>query len=96
VRSRVAAARAAAAQRWQPIGVRTNAEVPGPALRQRFRPGDATMAVLRAAVDRGKLNLRGADRTLRIAWSIADLAGVNSPTPDHVATALSFRQGGVS
>lgn len=52
--------------------------------------------MLRAAVDRGKLNLRGADRTLRIAWSIADLAGVDSPTPEHVATALSFRQGGVS
>lgn len=96
VRSRVAVARAAAAERWRPIGVRTNAEVPGPALRQQFRPSDATMAVLRAAVDRGRLNLRGADRTLRIAWSIADLAGVNSPTPDHVAKALSFRQGGVS
>jgi magnesium chelatase family protein len=95
VRSRVAAARAAAAERWRPIGVRTNAEVPGPALRQKYRPSDATMAVLRAAVDRGRLNLRGADRTMRIAWSIADLAGVNSPTPDHVATALSFRQGGV-
>jgi len=96
VRTRVAAARAAAAHRWRPIGVRTNAEVPGTALRQQFRPSDATMAVLRAAVDRGKLNLRGADRTLRIAWSIADLAGVNSPTPEHVAMALSFRQGGVS
>lgn len=96
VRSRVAAARAAAAERWRPIGVRTNAEVPGPALRQQFRPSDATMAVLRTAVDRGKLNLRGADRTLRIAWTLADLSGVNSPTPDHVATALSFRQGGVS
>ncbi|MGK2867626.1 MAG: YifB family Mg chelatase-like AAA ATPase [Mycobacterium sp.] len=95
VRGRVAGARAAAAERWRPIGVRTNAEVPGPALRQQFRPSGATMAVLRAAVDRGRLNLRGADRTLRIAWSIADLAGVNSPTPEHVATALSFRQGGV-
>lgn len=94
VRARVAAAREAAATRWRQLGVRTNAEVPGPALRHEFRPGEATMALLRTAVDRGKLNLRGADRTLRIAWSIADLAGANSPTPDHVATALSFRQGG--
>ncbi len=94
VRDRVAVARATAAERWQRLGVRTNAEVPGTALRTTFRPGNATMAVLRAAVDRGKLNLRGADRTLRIAWSIADLAGAQSPTPEHVATALSFRQGG--
>ncbi|AHC25109.1 MULTISPECIES: YifB family Mg chelatase-like AAA ATPase [Mycobacteriaceae] len=94
VRDRVAMARATAADRWQRLGVRTNAEVPGTALRTTFRPGKATMAVLRAAVDRGKLNLRGADRTLRIAWSIADLAGAQSPTPEHVATALSFRQGG--
>ncbi|SDE37504.1 magnesium chelatase family protein [Mycolicibacterium neoaurum] len=93
VRDRVAVARATAAERWQRLGVRTNAEVPGTALRTAFRPGNATMAVLRAAVDRGKLNLRGADRTLRIAWSIADLAGAQSPTPEHVATALSFRQG---
>ncbi|MFI2837520.1 ATP-binding protein [Mycolicibacterium sp. PDY-3] len=94
VRDRVAMARATAAERWQRLGVRTNAEVPGTALRTTFRPGKATMAVLRAAVDRGKLNLRGADRTLRIAWSIADLGGAQSPTPEHVATALSFRQGG--
>lgn len=94
VRARVAAARSAAADRWRPLGVRTNAEVPGPALRTRFRPGDATMRLLRSAVDKGQLNLRGADRTLRIAWSMADLAGATSPTPDHVATALSFRTGG--
>ncbi|MGU3503259.1 YifB family Mg chelatase-like AAA ATPase [Mycobacterium sp. C31M] len=95
VRARVAAARAAATERWQRLGVRTNAEVPGPALRNTFRPSKASMTLLRSAVDKGQLNLRGADRTLRIAWSIADLAGVTSPTPDHVATALSFRQGGV-
>ncbi|MGW0158184.1 YifB family Mg chelatase-like AAA ATPase [Mycobacterium sp. NPDC003323] len=95
VRARVAAARSAAADRWQRLGVRTNAEVPGPALRNDFRPAKASMAVLRKAVDCGRINLRGADRTLRIAWSIADLAGAQSPSPDHVATALSFRQGGV-
>lgn len=96
VRNRVAEARATAADRWTELGVRTNAEVPGPALRGDFRLSDAAMAPLRKAVERGRLNLRGVDRTLRIAWSIADLAGVNSPTPDHVAKALSFRQGGAS
>ena len=36
VRQRVAAARNAAAERWRAIGVRTNAEVPGPLLRRTF------------------------------------------------------------
>ena len=94
VRQRVAAARAAAAQRWMPVGVRTNAEVPGPVLRRGFRPGRQAMAPLRTAVDRGLLSIRGVDRTLRVAWSLADLAGRGSPSPDDIATALSFRQPG--
>ncbi|MCV7102466.1 YifB family Mg chelatase-like AAA ATPase, partial [Mycobacterium palustre] len=41
VRRRVAAARGAAAERWRPYGVRTNAEVSGTLLRRKFRPGNA-------------------------------------------------------
>jgi magnesium chelatase family protein len=67
VRERVAAAREAAASRWASIGVRTNAEVPGPLLRRSFRPGRQAMAPLRAALDRGVLSIRGVDRTLRVA-----------------------------
>jgi magnesium chelatase family protein len=39
--------------------------------------------------------MRGADRCLRVAWSLADLAGRTSPVLSDVATALSFRQDGV-
>jgi magnesium chelatase family protein len=94
VRRRVAAAREAAAQRWAPHGVRTNAEVSGPLLRRRFRPDRAVMAPLRTALDRGELSIRGVDRTLRVAWTLADLAGRTSPGLDDVNTALSFRQAG--
>jgi magnesium chelatase family protein len=94
VRDRVAAARAAAASRWTPHGVRTNAEVSGALLRRRFRPDRAVMAPLRGALDRGELSIRGVDRTLRVAWTIADLAGRTSPVLDDVNTALSFRQAG--
>ncbi len=66
VRHRVAQARDAAAQRWRPHGFRTNAEVSGPLLRRKFRPGDAAMVPLRAAVDRGLLSIRGVDRSLRV------------------------------
>jgi magnesium chelatase family protein len=94
VRHRVALARDAAAQRWRPHGFRTNAEVSGPLLRRKFRPSTAAMVPLRTALDRGLLSIRGVDRSLRVAWSLADLAGRTSPGLDEVAAALSFRQPG--
>ena len=96
VRARVAAARDAAAERWSVVGVRTNAEVPGPVLRRGFRPSRQAMAPLRTALDRGMLSIRGVDRTLRVAWTLADLGGRTSPSLDDVATALSFRQAGAA
>lgn len=66
VRARVAAARDAAAARWAPHGIRTNAEVSGPLLRRRYRPAPAAMEPLRTALDRGSLSIRGMDRTLRV------------------------------
>lgn len=94
VRARVARARAAAAHRWGPHGFATNAEVGGALLRRRFRLGVEAMAPLRTALDRGLLSIRGANRTLRVAWTLSDLAGRTSPGLDEVAAALSFRQAG--
>src|SRR3954470_9696092 len=79
VRHRVTTARNAAAQRWRPHGFLTNAEVSGSLLRRKFRPSSTAMKPLRAALDRGLLSIRGVDRTLRVAWSLADLAGRTSP-----------------
>ena len=95
VRRRVALARDAAAERWRPHGFRTNAEVSGPLLRRKFRPGSAAMDPLRTALERGLLSIRGLDRTLRVAWSLADLAGRTAPGLDEAAAALSFRQPGL-
>jgi magnesium chelatase family protein len=94
VRARVVEARATAAERWQPHGVRTNGEVPGPLLRQRFRLHHDAMAPLRAALDKGLMSIRGVDRTVRVAWTIADLAGRARPCVDDVTTAMGFRQTG--
>lgn len=92
VRARVRAARSAAAERWRSDGFTTNAEVSGAALRRGFRPGTAAMAPLRTALDRGLLSIRGAHRLMRVAWTLADLAGRTSPSTDDVSLALSFRQ----
>ncbi len=96
VRTRVAQAREAAAQRWRSHGFRTNTEVSGALLRRKFRPDAQAMAPLRTALDRGLLSIRGVDRTLRVAWTLSDLAGRASPGLDEVAVALSFRQPGAA
>ncbi|HUL98270.1 MAG TPA: ATP-binding protein, partial [Mycobacterium sp.] len=92
---RVVAAREAAAARWRPYGVRTNAEVSGPLLRQRFRLDNDAMEPLRQALDKGLLSIRGVDRTIRVSWTITDLAGRERPGIEEVTTAMGFRQTGV-
>lgn len=92
VRARVAQARAAGAERWRRYGFTTNAEVSGAVLRRVFRLSPAAMAPLKTALDRGLLSIRGVDRSLRVAWTLADLAGRTSPGVDDVSVALSFRQ----
>ncbi|MFD9888866.1 YifB family Mg chelatase-like AAA ATPase [Amycolatopsis sp. NPDC059027] len=92
VRKRVLSARERAERRWREHGWRVNSEVPGPALRREFGLPRGTTAVLDRALDRGVITARGADRCLRIAWTLADLDGVARPGGDHVAAALGFRE----
>lgn len=96
VRERVASARGAAAERWRAYGFTTNAEVAGPVLRRSFRLSAKAMTPLKTALERGLLSIRGADRSMRVAWTLCDLAGRGSPNRDDVSVALSFRQGEVS
>ncbi|OZM78371.1 YifB family Mg chelatase-like AAA ATPase [Pseudonocardia sp. MH-G8] len=91
VRARVHAARAAAAQRWSAFGWRTNAEVPGPVLRTRFALPRPVVRPLDAGLRAGELTARGADRALRVAWTLADLGGRDRPDEDLIETALYFR-----
>ncbi|MDZ4234125.1 MAG: ATP-binding protein, partial [Dietzia sp.] len=92
VRERVWGARQAAQERWRDHGFATNAEVSGSLLRRKFRPSAEAMKPLRMAVDRGAVSIRGMDRAVRVAWTLADLAGRTSPNTEDVMTAMSFRQ----
>jgi magnesium chelatase family protein len=47
--------------------------------------------LLDRALSAGKTSMRGYDRCLRLAWTIADLAGATVPTADHVAQAAMLR-----
>lgn len=96
VLQRVIAARAAAAARWSGQAFEVNAEAPGSLLRSPpFRlPGRVTAALTRD-LERGTLSARGFDRVLRVAWTIADLAGRTVPNKSDVDEAVQLRLGGV-
>lgn len=91
VRERVIAARAAAARRWLEFGLTTNGEVPGHLLRQQFRLPRKVIACVEESLRRGEITARGADRAIRVAWTVCDLRGGSSPSADDVSTALNFR-----
>ncbi|WP_024288828.1 YifB family Mg chelatase-like AAA ATPase [Cellulomonas sp. KRMCY2] len=93
VAARVAAARAVARRRLAGTPWVTNAEVPGSWLRA--NSGDAaTDRDLERALDTGLLSLRGVDRVLRIAWTLADLAGRDRPGSAEIGQALLLRTRG--
>jgi magnesium chelatase family protein len=94
VAARVAAARSAAAQRWRKTPWRVNSAVPGAALRSgAWAPARPALEAAEAYLRRGALSARGFDRVLRLAWTVADLAGHDSPTAGDVAEALYYRTG---
>lgn len=92
VAERVRLARERQAGRLQPLGWRTNGEVPGPVLRRQL-PLPEGVELLDDAVSRGLLSARGVDKVLRLSWTIADLAGAGRPGIGHLRTALAMRRG---
>lgn len=89
---RVRRARDAARRRWAGTPWRVNAEVPGAWLR-RHDGGVRLPPELGRALESGALSLRGVDRVLRVAWTLADLAGHDRPTSQDVGQALLLRTG---
>lgn len=92
VAPRILAARHRQADRLQQYGLETNAQVPGRLLRGQLRLDPAATALLDRAMVANTLTARGFDRVLRLAWSIADLAGLDRPGGDEVGQALLLRQ----
>ncbi|MCU1412490.1 MAG: ATP-binding protein [Rhodoglobus sp.] len=92
-RARVAAARSVAAERLAGTPWALNSQVPGSWLRgPGVRLGASVTASLDRALERGGITMRGYDRVLRVAWSIADLAGAQRPDEEHVGQALYLRR----
>ena len=93
VAARVVAARARARRRLSGTPWTTNAEVPGGWLRRHTEGADARRDLERA-LDTGMLSLRGLDRVLRVAWTLADLGDKAGPGDGEIGQALLLRTRG--
>lgn len=92
IRGRVNAARAFAARRAQEDGVsRPNAAMSPADVHRYCAPDEAGKALLAAAFETLGLSGRGYDRILRVARTIADLAGAEQIGAPHLAEAIQLR-----
>lgn len=93
-RLRVADARERAVRRLAATPWRLNAQVSGVWLREGpCAPSAVVRRPLDAALHRGAITLRGYDRVLRVAWSLADLDASTQLGVDHVGRALYLKKG---
>ncbi|MFC9647676.1 YifB family Mg chelatase-like AAA ATPase [Streptomyces sp. NPDC056937] len=90
---RVREARQRSAARLEGTPWTVNSEVPGHELRTRWAVAPGALAAAERDLERGLLTARGLDRVLRVAWTVADLAGRARPESRDVALALELRTG---
>ncbi|MEU0279599.1 YifB family Mg chelatase-like AAA ATPase [Streptomyces sp. NPDC006195] len=90
---RVREARQRSAARLEGTPWTVNSEVPGHELRTRWPVAPGALAAAERDLERGLLTARGLDRVLRVAWTVADLAGRARPESRDVALALELRTG---
>jgi len=86
----VTQARERAAHRLRGTPWRLNAEIPGSELRRTWPPAPGSLAVVERCLERGQISARGVVKVIRVAWTIADLAGRPRPTKDECHAALGL------
>jgi len=93
VAERVRAARERQRHRYADTPWTLNAHVPGYELRRRWPPDHDALPAVEELLASGAISARGVDRVLRVAWTVADLAGRARPGRRDVLTALTLRLG---
>lgn len=91
IRARVETARDRQRLRFTGSTCVCNADMRPGDLRQHAQLDDAGSAVMKAAMSRLGLSARAFHRVLKLARTIADLAGVDAITAGHLAEALQYR-----
>jgi len=91
VRARVAEARERQRERFRASSTRVNAAMTPRQVRRHCQPPPEAERLLAAAMSRLGLSARGHDRVLKVALTIADLAGSEAIRPEHCAEAIQYR-----
>jgi magnesium chelatase family protein len=87
---RVIEARERAAHRLLGTPWILNAEIPGSELRRTWPPTPGSLAAVERSLERGLISARGVVKVVRVAWTLADLAGRPRPTRDDCDAALGL------
>lgn len=92
IRERVIAARKIQEERFKPYkGIHCNAMMTERMLHEFAEPDAASLDMLRMAMERLKLSARAYSRILKVARTIADLAGSEKVQSMHIAEAIGYR-----
>ncbi len=91
IKARVDAARAIQRRRYEGLGFEANARMTPAAMEAHCRLDEAGSGLMKAAFDALGLTARSYDRILRVARTIADLAGSEHIGPEHLAEAIQYR-----
>ncbi len=91
IRARVNTARAIQQRRFAGTGITSNARIPTSLLKTYCPLTDAANTLLKGAFERMGLSARAYDRLLKVARTIADLAGSEVIDTPHIAEAIQYR-----
>ena len=93
IRERVIAARRLQQERYKEEGITKNADLTSPMVKKYCLLTEAAEKLLKQSFDQMDLSARGYYRTLKVARTIADLAGAETIDLPHIAEALRYRGG---
>ncbi len=91
IKKRINAARAIQLERFKGLNILTNAEMGSRELNKFCAVDDDCERLLQKAFDKLNLSARGTTRILKVARTIADLAGSENIQQQHIAEAIQYR-----
>ncbi|NBB88697.1 MAG: YifB family Mg chelatase-like AAA ATPase [Bacteroidetes bacterium] len=91
IRQRVEGAREKQATRFEGMSIYSNAQMPSHLVRKNCQLKNESSALLKRAMEQLQLSARAYDRIVKVARTIADLAGEAEIESAHIAEAIQYR-----